>query len=408
MSIEKFAIDLERFGFTTKIDGNKIEVDYGLILFEIEIEEEWLKVINKVYKSKQFEINKDRKYQVSNNSVEFQIFKLTPSLVFKPSYEFTDSNSDKVVLSNMSKEYHINLFIQSEINMDRVKKRLITRFEGRPERIRSRRINYRIDDLFMNYITITYIPKSKLDKTEIVRIGREKCKASLFKLAVTENECWELRETIKAKGFTIPFSDENQNDLTIPKSNYDEDMVGFYKVARSSIFPTQSFLSYYHVLEYNFLRVADEELHSKTKSIINSTTFNSSYENVNKLLSVLQKHERNLDETSMLKRVLTKFIDEEELIGFITDLEDKTKEKIFSRPKDEVFGERISIKLEIGHAISNTSKVIKHIRNSLVHSGDKYTREECVTPFSESESIVIKYIPVIKYLAEKIIYANAK
>lgn len=407
MSIEKFAIDLERFDFTTKVIENKIEVDYGSILFEIEIDEEWQKAINKVYKSKQYEVNKDLKYQVSNNSVEFQIFKLTPSFVFKPNYEFTDSKTDKVILSNMSKEYHINLFILSEINMERVKKRLSTRHEVRPERIRSRRINFRFDDLFMNYITISYLPKNKLDKTEIVKIGREKCKASLFKLAVTESECWELRETIKAKGFTIPFSDENQNDLTIPNSNYDDDMVGFYKVAKSSIFPTQSFLSYYHVLEYNFLRVADEELHSKTKSIINSTTFNSSYENVNKLLSVLQKHERNLDETSMLKRILTKYIDEDELILYIADLEEKTKDKIFSKPKDEIFGERISIKLETGHAIANTARVIKHIRNSLVHSSDKYTREECVTPFSESESIVIKYIPVIKYLAEKIIYANA-
>lgn len=408
MSLEKFASDLEKYEFITKIIGNKIEVDYGQILFEIEIEDEWLKVINKVYKSKQYEINKDLKYQVSNNSVEFQIFKLTPSFVFKPNYEFTDNNENKVILRNMSKEYHINLFILSEVNMDRVKKRLNSRFEGRSERMRSRRFHYRMDDLFMNYITITYIPKRKIDKSEIIKVGRDKCKASLFKLSVTENECWELRETIKAKGFTIPFSDEHQNDLTIPKSNYDDDMVGFYKVARSSIFPTQSFLSYYHVLEYNFLRVADEELHSKTKSIINSTTFNASYDNVNKLLSVLQKHERNLDETSMLKRVLTKYIDEEELITFISDLENKTSEKIFSKPKDEIFGERISIKLETGHAIGNTSKIIKHIRNSLVHSSDKYTREECVTPFSESESIVIKYIPVIKFLAEKVIYANAK
>ena len=95
------------------------------------------------------------------------------------------------------------------------------------------------------------------------------------------------------------------------------------------------------------------------------------------------------------------------MILYIADLEEKTKDKIFSKPKDEIFGERISIKLETGHAIANTARVIKHIRNSLVHSSDKYTREECVTPFSESESIVIKYIPVIKYLAEKIIYANA-
>ena len=408
MSIERFAADLEKFEFITKVIGNKIEVDYGLILFEIEIDEDWQKVITKVYKSKQYQVNNDLKYQVSNNSVEFQVFKLTPSFVFKPNYEFTDTNSDKVILTNMSKEYHINLFILSEINIDRVKKKLSLRFEARSERVRSRRINFRIDDLFINYITITYIPKAKLDNVEIIKIGREKCKSSLFKLAVTESECWELRETIKAKGFSIPFSDENQNDLTIPKANYDEDMVGFYKVAKSSIFPTQSFLSYYHILEYNFLRVADEELHSKSKSIINSTTFNSSYENVNKLLSVLQKHEKNLDETSMLRRVLTKYIDEDELLTYITDLEDKTKDKIFSKPKDEIFGERISIKLEIGHTIANTAKVIKHIRNSLVHSSDKYTREECVTPFSESESIVIKYLPLIKFLSEKIIYANAK
>ncbi len=408
MSIEKFAIDLEKFDFTTKVIGNKIEVDYGSILFEVEIDAEWMKVINKVYKSKQYEINKELKYQVSNNSVEFQIFKLSPSYTFKPNYEFTDSNSDKVILRNMSKEYQINLFMNSDINMERVKKRVTTRFENRHISLRSRRFSYRMDDLFMNYFTITYIPKNKIDKKEIIRVGREKCKASLFKLAVTENECWELRETIKARGFTIPYSDESLNDLTIPKSKYDDDMVGFYKVARSSIFPTQSFLSYYHVLEYNFLRVADEELYNKTKSIINSTTFNSSYENVNKLLSVLQKHEKNLDETSMLKRVLIKYVDEEELITFINDLENKTKEKIFSKPKDDIFGEKISIRLEIGHAISNTAKIIKHIRNSLVHSSDKYTREECVIPFSESESIVIKYIPVAKFLAEKIIYANGK
>ena len=40
MSIEKFEIDLERFDFTTKVIENKIEVDYGSILFEIEIDEE--------------------------------------------------------------------------------------------------------------------------------------------------------------------------------------------------------------------------------------------------------------------------------------------------------------------------------------------------------------------------------
>lgn len=81
---------------------------------------------------------------------------------------------------------------------------------------------------------------------------------------------------------------------------------------------------------------------------------------------------------------------------------------MYSKPKEEVFGERLSIRLEEGHTIGNTAKVIKHIRNSLVHSSDKYTREECVVPFSESETIVTKYIPIVKFLAEKVIFACGK
>ena len=62
--------------------------------------------------------------------------------------------------------------------------------------------------------------------------------------------------------------------------------------------------------------------------------------------------------------------------------------------------------MEVGHTISNTAKIIKHIRNSLVHSSDKYTREKCLILFSENESIVFNYIPIIQFLAEKVIFAN--
>ncbi|WP_299436539.1 hypothetical protein [uncultured Maribacter sp.] len=410
MSLEKFAKDLERFDFKTKVVKDSIEIDYNEIKFEVNVDEAWLKAIKKVYRAKQYELNEESKFQVSNQEVEFQVFKLTPSFVYKPLYEFKDKKENTVILTNMSKEYKLNLFRFSDFNSERIKNRVTRRYNDRSEGMRKRRPRFlfRFDDLFLNYITVKYQPNSKLQREKLIEIGREKCKSCLFKLAVIENESWELRETVKAKGFNIPIPEDGENDFSIPKSNYEDDLVGFYKVAKSSIFPTQSFLSYYHILEYNFLKVSDEELFNKTKGVINSTTFNASYDNVNRLLSILQKHERNLDETSMLKRVLTKFIDEEEFIQFIIEIENNAKEKIFSKPKEPIFGERIPLKLEEGHAISNVSKIIKHIRNSLVHSSDKYTREECVIPFSESESIVIKYIPILKFLAEKVIYANAK
>ena len=79
MSIKKFTEDFKRFGFTTKIDGKKIELDYEDLQFYIEIDEAWEKAINKVYRAKQYTIDNESKFQVSNSSIEFQIFKLTPS-----------------------------------------------------------------------------------------------------------------------------------------------------------------------------------------------------------------------------------------------------------------------------------------------------------------------------------------
>lgn len=410
MSINKFAEDFKRFGFITEVDENKINLDYEDLQFYIEIDEDWEKAIKKVYRAKQYEIDNESKLQVSNSSVEFQIFKLTPSYVYKPLYEFNSDSSDVVVLSDMSLEYQINLFRSDEFNVERAINRVKRRLEDRSERAIKRmpRLRFRTEIFFLNFKTITFKTKRKLTREKLIQEGRSKSKSCLFSLAVNENECWELRETIKGKGFYTPLSDETDEDLKIPKAVFEDDLVGFYKIAKSSLFPSQAFLSYYHVLEYNFLRVSDEELFNRTKSIINSLNFNSSYDNVNKLLAVLKKHERNLDETSMLKRVITKFIDEEELISFIRELENKLTDKVYSKPKDEVFGERIPLKLEEGHTIGNTAKVIKHIRNSLVHSSDKYTREECVVPFSESESIVTRYIPIVKYLAENVIYANGK
>jgi len=66
------------------------------------------------------------------------------------------------------------------------------------------------------------------------------------------------------------------------------------------------------------------------------------------------------------------------------------------------------MKLEQGHALSNAAAILKHVRNALVHSSDRYTREDCFLPFSESEDVIIKYIPLVKYLAERVIFSTAK
>jgi hypothetical protein len=226
---------------------------------------------------------------------------------------------------------------------------------------------------------------------------------------IKKDESWELSHEIKAKGLIYPVMDEEGNgELEIPSANYDNSTVTFYKVAKSSQFPSQVFLSYYHILEYHFLRVADESLYRAVCSQLNDPSFKSSYENVNRLLATIKRNDSTVDEKQMLQGVLKKYVAEEDFIDFVQVLERNAGEKLFTITKQTIFGETFAIKLENGHALSNTASVLKHIRNALVHSSDRYAREDCFLPLSESENIVRKYIPLVKYLAEQVIFATAK
>ena len=59
------------------------------------------------------------------------------------------------------------------------------------------------------------------------------------------------------------------------------------------------------------------------------------------------------------------------------------------------------------HALSNAAKALKHIRNAIVHSSDRYKRDECHIPLTESEDTIGEYIPLVKYFAEQVIYGTA-
>ena len=109
----------------------------------------------------------------------------------------------------------------------------------------------------------------------------------------------------------------------------------------------------------------------------------------------------------MLKNVLSRFIDEKELIEFIIAYEKHLGEKIYSK-NHSVFGKNIEIKLDEGHVIGNVSKQIKEIRNALVHSTDRYERSARHIPFTKTTKKIAKDIPLMKFLAERVIIATSK
>ena len=83
---------------------------------------------------------------------------------------------------------------------------------------------------------------------------------------------------------------------------------------------------------------------------------------------------------------------------------DEELERLGVEVKCSVSIENIEKKgLEENNVIEVIGKTIKAIRNGIVHSSDKYNRADRFIPFSESEDIVKKYLPIVKFLAEKII-----
>lgn len=413
MSLASIIKRLTDLGCTAKISGDEIEVDVGDAELRLLIDDEWKSAIQSFYKARQYSFDADRRILASNRAIEFLVVRLDPGFYYRVAHKFSDAAENSVILTQASKEFQLSYFESKnyEKSFARIKERIERRANRRTTsgRRQVHKTPYRFDDLFFNFHTITYSSKRKPRGKSIEKTAIEPVKACLFALAYRKDESWELSYEIKSKGLIYPRSShDGDNELEIPRASYDDAAVTFYKVAKSSQFPSQVFLAYYHILEFHFLRVADESLFNAVCAQLNNPDFRSTYENVTKLLAAIKRNDNTSSEKEMLLGVLRKYVAEEEFIEFINDQEKGAGEKHFTKPKQSIFGERYAIALEKGHALNGGAIVIKHIRNALVHSSDKYAREDCFLPLSETEDIVVRYIPIVRFMAERVIFATAK
>ena len=140
--------------------------------------------------------------------------------------------------------------------------------------------------------------------------------------------------------------------------------------------------------------------------MLNDTGFRASGEGLDKVISAVRGQDARSDETEMLRNVLDRFVPETDLIEFIHKFEEAFGEKIYSKRRT-VFGEQLQISPIKDHATVNSAKVLKHVRNAIVHSSDRYKREDCHIPLSESEDIIEEFIPLARFFAERVIFGTA-
>jgi hypothetical protein len=388
--------NLEKVGFTVEIQNSALILKFKDSEKKVEIPAEWIREIKSFNKTNQLDFDIDSRKLIGPKSIEVGISRLSQEFFGRPKHEFKSASKRLVKISPASKKWALS-FLHSDEYVEFFEAVIVRRF--------GRYTKFTFDKLMWFPLTIEFSVPRKIDRQKLIEEGETALEGCLFKLAVERNECWDFSK--KRKKRSISFYEEQEGEeLKIPTAAYDSNMLKYFKVAVSSQFPSQSFLSFYHVLEYNFLSVSDEALHGKLKAHVNSTSFKGDEDNLEKVITIVKKHSDNSDETELLMRVLRKFVDEEELIDFIGEIEGVADEKLYSK-NHEIFGEKFQVQLKRDHVISNVSKLLKHVRNALVHSSDRYNREDCHIPLTDSENIVENYIPLLRFLAEKVIYAKS-
>lgn len=407
MSLIDLAKQFTDAGFAMDVEGNALRFELSGETFEVEPDADWTKTIDSYVKAKQYEFDESRHILKAYKSVEAQLVRLGQSMFSRPEYKYQDVHGGELTIALASREYCLAYTLSKSAlrPLDIVRRRIELRTQTMSVRSNGKRRLRRFEDLLVLPYTARYSVSRKVEPSKLLHRAVAAMKSALFKLAYSQGDCFELRESVKPG---TPLSSKQEKlDGSIPNVAYNDDLLKYYKVAKSSVFPNQQFLSYYHVLEYFFLRVSDENVHIGIKAIVNSPSFNASYDNVSRLLATLRKHDTSSDETEMLKAVLAKFVDEDDLVAFIQALEAELGERIYSDTKKKVFGQVATISLQKGHALHAAARVTKQIRNALVHSSDKYNREDCFLPLTESEHTVRAYVPLVRFLAERVIYATA-
>lgn len=386
-------------GFPSREEREVLRVTIGDEEKLIRLDPDWQKAFVTYTKARSRHFNGDDHCFTLNNSITFPLMRLDLEGYRESSDIFSDEKGNTVEVARASILYSLAYFDSPDY--DRYFDDIV---RGRLERA-SPRVSRPLFSLFRSPITATYTARGKKTPSNLRAIAVERIQSCLVKMAVERHACYEFFNPRDRKS-VIYLGESTESDSAIPRFSYEKNVVSYYMVARSSPFPSQSFLAYYNVLEYYFLKVAEDALHHQLRALIGKPTFTANTDGIDRLISLVRKQNNQDNETEMLRKVLQRFVDENDFINYVKAVETEYGNSLYTKRR-QVFGEQMNISLTEGHALSNAANVLKQVRNAIVHSSDRYKREECHIPLSDTENMIEEFIPIVRFFAEQVIFGTS-
>lgn len=197
-----------------------------------------------------------------------------------------------------------------------------------------------------------------------------------------------------------------ENLLPMPPADFDSDVVAFYQLGVSTRLPVMQYWAFYQVLEHFFVRSYDEALHKSLSDRLKDPRFKPSAAQLDRIMQDVIDHLDAVDETAMLESVLKKYIDPAQTIAFITQYETHLGEPLYTRRR-RLFGEDIEVRLDTDSVLEHVARTIHAIRVNLLYSSDRFSRTARSVSYDKITEIVMPEVPLLKFLAERVIIGSA-
>ena len=217
---------------------------------------------------------------------------------------------------------------------------------------------------------------------------------------------WPARRRLEDDSFR--FGDDFEGHrLPMPPAEFQADILQFYQLGASSRIPVLQFWSFYQILEFFFVSASDEGLHHQLASRLKDPRFKPTATQLDRMVQDVVDHLDEVDEVQMLKSVLEKFVEEDELIAFIEQYESYLGDNLYTKRR-RLFGEDVQIKLGPDAVMEQTARTIVAVRRALVFSPDRFSRTARNVTFEQLTDTVRDEIPLMKFLAERVIIGSAE
>lgn len=197
-------------------------------------------------------------------------------------------------------------------------------------------------------------------------------------------------------------------DIDPPRRIYNEDLVQHYLLAVSTENPVIEYLSYYHVLEYFFEIVFNDDLINTVRDSITSPGFSYKRKaDIGKLINSIKRSLQIRSETitfsevEALRLCIERFVSMPDLVEKLNAYDEALIDFYKSNKVEFSSGPEVDLQLSDSSAVSKTlAKRIYQTRNSLVHS--KEGERSKYTPFKDDRALV-KEVPLLRFISEMVI-----